>query len=189
MGLGDDGADVDEAQGRVGGRLDPDELGLRGDVRRDVDLDLGGEGDFHAVGLCDLGEVAVGAAVDVRDGDDVGAGGEGLEDDSGGRGAGGEGEGVLCVLEGGDGLLEVVAVGVAGARVLVDADGLAHARLREGRREGDGLDDGAGDGVMRRPGVDGEGAEVVDGRGRPRRGLDGVLGGDGHDCGRRSVCR
>jgi hypothetical protein len=105
----DDGTDVDEAEGWVGGGLDPDELGLVGaDQVLDVQLDGRGEGDVHAVGGSDLGEVAVGAAVDIGDGDDVGAGGEGLEDVGGGCGAGGEGEGILGVLESSDGLLEVV---------------------------------------------------------------------------------
>ncbi|CRK35398.1 hypothetical protein BN1708_006723 [Verticillium longisporum] len=112
VGLGGDGAHVDETEGRVRGRLDPDELGLRRDVGRDVDLNLGRESDLDAVGLGDLGEVAVGAAVDVRDGDDVRAGGQRLEDDGGGGAAGREGEGVLGLLERSDGRLKVVAVGV-----------------------------------------------------------------------------
>jgi hypothetical protein len=50
----------------------------------------------------------VGATVDVGDGDNVRPGGEGLEDVGSGGGAGGEGESILGVLEGSDGLLEVV---------------------------------------------------------------------------------
>lgn len=111
MGDVDDGADVDQAEGGVGGGLDPDELGLVGaDQVLDVQLDGRGEGDVHAVGGSDLGEVAVGATVDIGDGDNVRPGGEGLEDVGGGCGAGGEGESILGVLEGSDGLLEVVTV-------------------------------------------------------------------------------
>jgi len=130
-----DGADVDEAEGWVARGFDPDELCVGCDVRADVDLDLGREGDVDAVRLGDLGEVSVGATVDVGDGDDMRARGEGLEDDGGGRGAGREGKGVLGVLEGGDGGLEVVPVRVRAAAVLVGANGLADAGLREGRRE------------------------------------------------------
>lgn len=105
----DNGADVDQAEGWVGGGLDPDELGLVGaDQVLDVQLDGRGEGDVHAVGGSDLGEVTVGATVNIGDGDDVGAGGQGLEDVGGGCGAGGEGKRILGVLESSDGLLEVV---------------------------------------------------------------------------------
>lgn len=161
---GYDGGNVDQAKRRVARGLDPDQAGIRGDVLVDVDLDLGCECDFDAVGHCDLCEVAVGAAVDVGDGDDVRAGREALEDVGGGGRARGVGEGVLCVLEGGDGALKVGAVGVGGARVLVFADGLGDGRLRKGRGEGDGLDDGAGGGVVRGAGMDGEGAEAAGGR-------------------------
>lgn len=105
----DDGADVDQAEGGVGGSLDPDELGLVvADQVLDVQFDSRGEGDVHAVRSSNLSEVAVGATVDVGDGDDVRPGGEGLEDVGSGGGAGGEGESIFGVLEGSDGLLEVV---------------------------------------------------------------------------------
>ena len=58
---------------------------------------------------CDLGEVAVRAAVDVRDGDDVRACGKGLQDVGGGRGAGTESECIPGVLECCDCAFEVVA--------------------------------------------------------------------------------
>lgn len=176
VGFGDDGADVDEAQGRVAGRLDPDEAGLAGDVLANIDLNLGRKGHLDAVGLCDLGEIAMGAAVDVRDGDDMAAGGQALEDVGGGGAAGGEGEGVLGVLEGGDGGLEVGAVRVRGARVFVLANGHAHGGLGESGGERDGLDDGAGGGVVGGSGVDGQSTEGVDGgRGTGRSG-HGVRG-------------
>ena len=127
-----DGADVNEREGGIGGRFDPDEFGLWADEFGDIDFDGGGEGYFDAVCECDFGEVAVRAAVDVRDGDDMGAGGEGLEDCGGRGGAGGEGEGVAGVFEGGDGFFEVVPVGVCAATVFIEADGLADGGLGEG---------------------------------------------------------
>lgn len=132
VGDGGDGADVDEGEGGVGGGLDPDEFCVGLDQGLDVDFEGGGEGDVDVVGGGHLGEVAVGSAVDIGDGDDVRADGEGLEDVGGGGGAGGEGEGVAGVLEGGDGLFEVVAVGVGRAGVLVLAYGLSHGGLGEG---------------------------------------------------------
>ena len=45
---------------------------------------------------------------------------------------------------------EVIAVRVRGAAVLVFAYWLTNAGLCEGGREGDGLDDGAGDWIVRR---------------------------------------
>lgn len=65
VGGGGDGADVDETEGGVGRRLDPDQLGGVGNVLADVDFDLRSECDFDAVGLGDLREIPVGAAVDV----------------------------------------------------------------------------------------------------------------------------
>lgn len=107
---GRNGADVHEAQGRVGRGLDPDEPGLVGaDQLGHVGLDGGREGDLDAVGGRDLGEVSVGAAVDVRDGDDVGAAGERLEDVGGGGRAGGEGERIAGVLEARNGGFKVVS--------------------------------------------------------------------------------
>jgi hypothetical protein len=194
VGGGGDLADVDEAQGGVGGALDPDQPGGVGDVLADVDLDGRGEGDLDAVGLGDLGEVAVGAAVDVRDGDDMRAGGQALQDVGGGGAARGVGEGILGVLYGGDGRLEVGPVGIATPAVLVLAYWLSHRVLGKGGGQGDGLNDGAGGRVMWRPGVDGEGAEALDRGGGTGRSLYrlfmGIAGDvgvavedrDGHDC-------
>lgn len=176
VGLGDDGADIDEAESRVGRALDPDEAGLVVDVLADVDLNLGGEGDLDAVGLGDLGEVAMGAAIDVGDGDDMAAGGQALQDSGGGCAARGEGQGVAGMLEGSDSRLEVGPVGVGGARILILADRLADSRLGEGRGEGDGLDDGAGVRVVGRAGMDGERAEGVHGCRGTRGRRDGVRG-------------
>jgi hypothetical protein len=179
-----DGADVDEREGGVGGRLDPDELGVGGDQGLDVDLDAGGEGDLDAVGGGDLCEVTVGAAVDVGDGDDMAAGCERLQDDGGGGRAGGEGEGVLGLLKGGDAVLEVCPVGVGRAGVLVLADRVADGGLGKGGGQGDGLDHSTSGGVVRCTGVDGESAELVNRRGGPGRRLNGgvVVLGDGHVC-------
>lgn len=141
----------------------------------DVDFDFGGEGHLDAVCFCDLGEVSMGSAVDVADADDMAAGRETLQDDGGGSGAGGECEGVFGVLEGCDGFLEVLAVGVRGATVFVCADGFSDCGLREGGGEGDGLDDGAGGRVVRGSGVDGESTEAVDWRGCSWRSINWVV--------------
>lgn len=134
-----DGADVDEGEGGVGGRLDPDEfgVGMLGQEAAELGLDVGGEGGGDAVGRRNLGESAVGAAVHVRDGDNVGVCRESLENDRDGRETGGEGESVRGILKRGDGVLKVVAVGVERAGVLVDADGGADGGLRVGGGEGD----------------------------------------------------
>lgn len=148
VGSGSNRADVDEAQSGVGRGLDPDELGGIGNVLANVDLNLGGEGDLDAVSFCDLCEVPVGAAIDIRDGDDMGARGQALKDDGGGGRPGRKGQGMLGVLDSRDRFLEVGAVGIATARVLKFAKGLAQAGLGEGSRQRNGLDDGAGDGIV-----------------------------------------
>lgn len=133
VGDGGDGADVDEGERGVRGRLDPDELRLRADQRLDVDLDRGREGHADVVRGRDAGEVAVSAAVDIADGDDMGADGEGLEDDGRGGRAGAEGERIAAVLEGGDGLLEVVPE----ARIsMLNAANLRFSRTCWGWRNG-----------------------------------------------------
>lgn len=121
---GRNGADINEAQGRVGRGLDPDEPGLvRADQLGHVGLDGGREGDLDAVGGRDLGEVSVGAAVDVRDGDDVGAAGERLEDVGGGGRAGGEGERIAGVLEARNGGFKVVSAASVSLSVLAVSPG------------------------------------------------------------------
>lgn len=113
------GLDVDETEGRVGGGLDPDELGVGadglGNVGSILEVD---KGDLDVEGVGDLGEVAVGASVDVVDGDDVGAGGQGADDGGGGGRSGGEGKTVLATLQGSDGGLEGLAGGVSRAGVV-----------------------------------------------------------------------
>lgn len=189
------GTDVDETESWVGWSLDPDKLGVLGDVLRDINLDLWGEGDVDTVGLGDLGEVSVGSAVDIGDGDDVGASSQRLEDHSGGGRAGGECESILGVLKSCDGLLKVVTVWVGGAGVLVLSDRLANSALGKGGGQRDGLNDGASDWVMRRASVDGESAETVNWRWCAWWSIDwlvalwpsdarwGWINGDSHDVG------
>ena len=174
VGLGNDSSDIDEAQCRVAGGLDPDQASIGGDVFGDINLDLWCESDLDAVGLCDLGEVTVGTAVDIGDGDDMAAGSQTLENGGGGGGTGGEGESVLGVLKSSDSGLEVGTVRVGGSRVLVLADGLANSGLSKGGRQRDRLDHGSGGGVMWSAGVDGQSTEVVDGGRRTRWGGHGV---------------
>jgi hypothetical protein len=111
VGNGGDLADVDQREGGVRGRLDPDQLGVGADQLSNVDLDAGAEGDLDVVCEGDLCEVAVGSAVDVGDGDDVGASGERLEDVGCGGGTRAEGERIAGVLERSDGALKVVTGG------------------------------------------------------------------------------
>ena len=187
VGLVGDSADIDQAESWVGWSLDPDELGLWGDVCGEVNLDLWGEGNLDIVCLGDLGEVSVGSSVDVGNGDNVGALGQRLEDHSSGGRSGGESKSILGVLKGGNGLLEVVSVWVGGAGVLVLADWLSNTGLGVGGREGDGLDNSSGDWVVRRSSVDGEGAEAVDWRWRAWWGIDWAISLDLGDRGWRWV--
>ena len=151
MAVGDlsDGLDIDQAEGGVGGGLDPDKLGVAGANQfLDVQLDGGREGHLDAVGGGNLGEVSVGSAVDIGDRNDVRPAGKGLQDVRGCGRAGGIGKGVFGVLESGDGSLEVIPakvlagelgaragdgpVRVGAASVLVQADGAADAGLSVG---------------------------------------------------------
>ena len=129
------------------------------------------------------------ATVDIRDGNDMAASSKRLEDDSSSGRAGGEGQGVLGLLKGGNAVLEVGPVGVGGACVLVLADRVADSSLRKGGGQRDGLDHSTSRGVVRRTGMDGECAELVDGRCSPRRGLDGAVVElrDSHVCVERVV--
>src|SRR5688572_1351060 len=179
VGSGDNSADIDQAESWVAGRLDPDKAGLVGNVLCDVDLNLWGERDTNSMGFCDLCEVAVSPSVDIRDRNDVIASSEALEDNSSGGTAGRKGEGVASMLERCNSGLEVCAVRIRGARVLVCAYWLADSRLGEGGREGDGLNDGASDRIMGRASVNGQGAEALSGSGRARRSGDRVVG-DSH---------
>lgn len=134
-----DGLDIDEGQGGVAGGFDPHQLGVRVmlEKRAQVDLNVAGEGGGDAVGGRNLGEVAVGAAVDIGDRDDVGASGERLQGGSHSGQTGRKGERILSVLERRDRMLKVVAVGVRAASVLVVSDGASEGSLSIGGRERD----------------------------------------------------
>jgi len=138
--------DVDEAEGGVGGRLDPDELCVWLDDGLDIaDVAHVDKRRLEAVGRGHLGEVAVGAAVDVVDRDNVVARLEQADDGGRGRGARRERERVLAALQRSNRLLKGIARRVARARVLVL--GLSGRLLLERGRERDGRDDCSGDGV------------------------------------------
>ena len=68
-----------------------------------------GEGHFDTVGRSNLGEVAVGATVHIGDRNDVRAGSQRLKDVCCCGRAGRESKSVLGMLEGCNGLLEVIA--------------------------------------------------------------------------------
>ncbi len=101
--------DIHQAQGGVAGTLDPDQLRLiRADELGHVDLDARRKRDLDAMGGSDFGEVAMRAAVDIRDRDHVGALGERLEDQRRGGGARGECEGEAGMFQRRDRLFEIV---------------------------------------------------------------------------------
>lgn len=111
MGNGSHLADVHQPKRWVRWGLDPDEFGvIWPDQLLNIGLDGRGESDMNAMSGSDLGEVAVGATVNVRNRHDVGAGRKRLKDNGGRRGAGGEGEGISGVFESGNGFFKVVTV-------------------------------------------------------------------------------
>lgn len=171
---GDDSSNVDQAQSRVAGRLDPDQTSLLSNVLCDVDLNLGSEGDLDSVSLGHLCEVTVSSTVDVRDGDDMAASGQTLENGSSGGTAAGEGESIAGVFQSGNGRLEVQTVGVGRSGVLKIANRLANGGLSECCGERNGLDDGASGRVMWCAGLDSECSKGVDRSRRPSGRRDGV---------------
>lgn len=90
--------DIHQAESRVGGGLDPDELGLGADQLLHIKFNGRGEGDLDTVRRSNLGEVSVGTTVNIGDRNDVGASSKGLEDVGCSGGAGGEGQSVLGML-------------------------------------------------------------------------------------------
>jgi hypothetical protein len=84
---------------------------------------------MDTVSLGDLGEVTVGSTVHVRYTDDVRASSQRLEDDGCGGGTRAESQGVLCLLQCCNAVLEVVTVGVGTASVLVCPNGLTDSSL------------------------------------------------------------
>jgi len=113
------GLDINEAQRGVGGGLDPDELGVGADDSGDIGgISKVNKGNLDSEGRGDLGEVTVGASIDVVDRDNVRSSREGADDGGGGGRSRREGQSVLGALEGSNGGLESVARGVSAARVV-----------------------------------------------------------------------
>ena len=151
--------DVNDVEQRVGGRFDPDELG----IGRDFGLHRRQVAHRHEVALdaqrrVHLGHDAVGAAVEVVGRDDLIAGFQQAQHAVDGRHAGGEGQAVLAIIQRRQGVLELGAGGVVGARVLV-ALVVARRALGVGRGLVDGRHDGPGFGVRVHAGVDGFGGK------------------------------
>lgn len=120
------GLDVDQAEGGVGGGLNPDELGVGTDDRGNIgSIGKIDKRDLDSEGRGDLGEVAVGASVDVVDRDDVGSSREGRDDGGSGGRSGREGQTVLGALQSSNGGLKGVAgrvsrTGVVESLLLLD---------------------------------------------------------------------
>lgn len=81
-----------------------------------------------------------------------------------------------------DSALEIVAIGVGRAAILVVADWFANGGLREGGGERDGLNDSTSCGIVRGTGVYGESAKAVYRTGRAWWRFNGMVG-EGHDDG------
>ena len=136
---GSHGRYVDQPQHRIGGRLEPDQLG-RGPK---PGLDVGGgahvdEADLDAEGPDDSVEEAVGSTVDVVSADDVVPGAQGIEQRGRGSAAAAEGECHLPALEGCQSGLERRPRGIAAAGVVV-AERLTGLGLGKGARQHDRL--------------------------------------------------
>lgn len=160
VGAGGDGGNVDNLDERVGRGLEQDHGRLGGDA-------VGDGGDLCGVDVVDddarvggeVGQQAVGAAVEVVAGDDLVAGAEDAGDDVEGAHARGDGEGAAGAHDLGEVALEMGARGVAGAGVVVlllAAGGrglLKGGRLVDGRARGAvlvlalGVDELGGEGV------------------------------------------
>lgn len=156
VGAGDlgHGAEVGDLEEGVGGGLDEEAARGGGDGAADgVGVGAVGEGDVEFPAVEEVGEDAVGAAVDVAADDEVVAGLEEEERGGGGGHAGGEGEAACAAFELGDGVFEGFAGGVVAAGVVVGPEVFG-----VGLVEGGGLIDrdggGAGVGVAVAPGVD-----------------------------------
>jgi len=155
-----DSLDINETQRRVGGSLDPDELGVGADDRGNVGgIGKINKGNLNSEGRGDLGEVTVSTSVNVVHRDNVGSSRKRADNGGGGGRSRGEGQSMLGTLESSDSGLKGVARGVSTAGV-VEAVVLASAVLLEGSRERQGRNDGTGDGVGVLSSVDGAGAKV-----------------------------
>lgn len=177
MGDGNNGRDVNDAQGGVGGGLNPDEAGIGTKSSLEV---IGVGGQVNEAGLdaqitSDLGKEAIGTTVDIVHSDNMAITGKGVEDGGGGGGAGAEGETMFGTLEAGNGLLKGLAGGITGAGV-VKAGVNTHRGLTEGGGEGERRNDSTSARIGSLTCVDGQGAKlgVV---------ICGVVGGKGLDLG------
>ena len=140
--------DVDQLEHRVGGRLQPDQLGASAAARASTLLDRPhvDEGDLDAQRPHHGVEQAVGAAVDVVAAQDVVPRAQGVQQGGGRPAAAAEGEAQLAPLQRGQGRLQRRPGGVAAARV-VEAQRLARLGLGEGAGQHDRLHHRAVDGV------------------------------------------
>ena len=160
VGRVDHGGDVDDAQQRVGGRLQPDQArrgaqgaGHGGRVRR-VDVV-----DLHPKARQQTVKEAGGAAIQVVVRHDMVAALQQVGDGRFGAHARAEGQPVVAALQRRHALLQRGPRGVAGARVFV-ALVLPHALLGEGRGLVDWHRDGAGCRLRLLAHVDGAGGEA-----------------------------
>ncbi len=155
--------DVADVEQRVGGRLDPHELGVRAHGRAHlVGVVDGGGGVLDPPLREHLVDETEGAAVGVvRDDEVVARTQHRTEQAVGGGHARAERPAVGAVLERGEVRLEGTTGGVAGAGVLEAVAHLTDTVLGEGRRRVDRHVDGTGLGVGLVPGMDGAGRETV----------------------------
>ena len=182
MGELGDRRDVDDAEQRVGRRLDPHDLRDAGADRggERVDVVTRGRGEVEPPRCLDLVEQPVGAAVRITRDDGVVAGhAQGAQDGVLRGQPGRERQPAPPALDRGQALLERGARGVGAAAVLVATAQPAHAVLLVGRRLEDRGYDGAGGRIGLLTGVDGERLEV---HGHERR----CCAGRWHDAARPS---
>lgn len=158
---GGDSRDVGHRQGRVGWSLEPHKLGVLTERGLQVLLQVVNELNVNTVGVGDLGEVTVSTTIDITTRNNVGANRQGLEDQGGSGRSRSNGNGVLGLLQGSNGGLEVVSVWVTRSGVVVDTNRLRRLQLSESGTEGDGLDDSSRVWVDRGTSVDSSGAEAV----------------------------
>lgn len=156
-----DSRDVGHRQGWVGWSLEPHKLGALTERGLQVLLQVVNKLNVKAVGVGDLGEVTVSTTIDITTRNNVGANRQGLENQGGSGRSGSNGNGMLGLLQGSNGGLEVVSVWVTRSGVVVDTNGLRRLQLSESGTEGDGLDDSSRVWVDRGTSVDGSGAEAV----------------------------
>jgi len=134
-------SNVVDFEGGVGGGLEPDNLGVGSDFLLEVlDVEEASEGhlDVGVLGQ-DFSQVSLGTTVHIVDAEDVVTGLEELHEGNVSSHAGGGGEGVLSVLDGSEGSLEVGTGGVSASGVVED-DGDTGSGLGVGGGHVDGRD-------------------------------------------------